>query len=328
MSGVQQKQRWLPISVSLFILLLLIPVQLKVENPMLLLERFIPGGGWIEIVAIAIYGAIVAWHMQDPAKVQAWRRYTWLAFSILFFSQLILGLLGFEKFLMTGKLHLPIPMMILGGPIYRAQLSVMSILFVSTLVLSGPAWCSHLCYFGAIDSISARGKTRRTPVRNKWALKSTVLLLVIAGAIVLRWMHVPPRTATLLAIGFGLVGLGIILLVSRKEGRMVHCTAYCPIGTIVNLTRFINPFRLTIDKDSCTECMACSSRCKYDALNRKDILSRKPGLTCTLCGDCLSSCHAGSIHYRFPRVSAQGARMLYLLITIALHAATMGLARI
>ena len=133
---------------------------------------------------------------------------------------------------------------------------------------------------------------------------------------------------TLLAIGFGVIGLGIILLVSRKEGRMVHCTAYCPIGTIVNLTRFINPFRLSIDKDSCTECMACTSKCKYDALNRKDILSRKPGLTCTLCGDCLSSCHAGSIHYRFPRLSAQGARMLYLLITISLHAATMGLARI
>ncbi len=328
MSGVQKKQLWLPISVSLFILLLLIPVQLKVENPMLLLERFVPGGGWFEIVAIAIYGAILAWHMQDPAKVQAWRRYSWLAFSIVFFSQLILGLLGFEKFLMTGKLHLPVPMMILAGPIYRGHLSVMSILFVSTLVLSGPAWCSHLCYFGAIDSISARGKTRPTPIRNKWALKSTVLLLVIAGAIVLRWMKVPVLTATLLAIGFGVVGLGVILMLSRKEGRMVHCTAYCPIGTIVNLTRFVNPFRLSIDKDSCTECMACTSKCKYDALNRKDILARKPGISCTLCGDCLSSCHAGSIHYRFPGLSSRSARALYLLITISLHAATMALARI
>jgi polyferredoxin len=229
---------------------------------------------------------------------------------------------------MTGKLHLPIPMMIVAGPIYRGHLSVMSILFVSTLVLSGPAWCSHLCYFGAIDSYSAKGKTMRSPIRNKWALKSTVLLLVIAGAIVLRWMKVPVLTATLLAIGFGVIGLGIILLMSRKEGRMVHCTAYCPIGTIVSLTRFVNPFRLSIEKDSCTECMACTSKCKYDALNRKDILSRKPGITCTLCGDCLSSCHAGSIHYRFPGLSSRNARTLYLLITISLHAATLALARI
>ena len=318
----------LPLAVFLFILFLLIPVQIKVENPMLLLERFLPGGGWFELVLIALYGAIVAYHMQNPSKVQAWRRYTWLAFSIVFFSQLILGLFGFERFLMTGKLHLPIPMMILAGPIYRGHLSVMSILFVSTLVLSGPAWCSHLCYFGAIDSISARAKTKRMPIRNKWALKSTVLLLVIAAAIVLRWMKVPAITSTLLAIGFGVIGIGLILSVSRKEGRMVHCTAYCPIGTIVNLGRYINPMRLTIDQSSCTDCMACTIKCKYDALNPKDITARKPGITCTLCGDCLSSCHSGSLQYRFPGLSSRGARNLYLLITISLHAATMALARI
>lgn len=318
----------LPSAVFLFILVILIPVQLKLANPMLLLERFIPGAGWIEIALIAIYGAIVAYHMQDPSRVQTWRRYTWLAFSVVFFSQLILGLLGYEKFLMTGKLHLPIPMMILAGPVYRGHLSVMSILFVSTLVLSGPAWCSHLCYFGAIDSITSKGKTKRGPVRNKWALKSTVLVLVITTALVLRWMKVPTLSATLLAAGFGAIGLGLILLVSRKEGRMVHCSAYCPIGTIVNLGRFINPLRLTIDQQSCTNCMACSSKCKYDALNRKDILARKPGLTCTLCGDCLSSCHADSLQYRFPGLSSRNARNLYLLITISLHAATMALARI
>ena len=99
---------------------------------------------------------------------------------------------------------------------------------------------------------------KRSPIRNKWALKSTVLLLVIAGALALRLMKVPVLTATLLGIGFGVIGLGIILLLSRKEGRMVHCTAYCPIGTIVNLTRYINPFRLSINKDSCTECMVCT----------------------------------------------------------------------
>ena len=327
-SGSQLKSLRLPAAVFFLILFLLIPVQVKVENPMLLLERFLPGAGWVEMVLIALYGAVVAYHMQDPSKVQVWRRYTWLTFSILFFSQLALGLLGHEKFLMTGKLHLPVPMMILAGPIYRGHFSVMSILFLSTLVLSGPAWCSHLCYFGALDSISSKGRTRRGPIRNKWALKSTVLLLVIAGAIVLRWFQLPVFMATLLAAGFGVVGLGLILLVSRKEGRMVHCTAYCPIGTIVSITRFVNPFRLTIDQNSCTSCMACTSACKYDALNRADIVARRPGMTCTLCGDCLSSCHAGSIHYRFPGLTSEKARTLYLLITISLHAATMALARI
>jgi ferredoxin-type protein NapH len=323
-----QKRLRLPVGVFFFVLFLLIPVQLKVENPMLLLERFIQGGGWIEMVLIASYGAMVAYHMQDPSRVQLWRRYTWLAFSIIFFSQLTLGLMGYDRFLMTGRLHLPVPMMILAGPIFRGHLSVMSILFVSTILLSGPAWCSHLCYFGAIDSISASGKTRRSSILYKWALKSTVLLMVITGALLLRWMKVPAATTTLLAIGFGVIGLGLILHLSRKEGRMIHCTSYCPIGTIVNLTRFINPFRLVIEQNSCTSCMACSAKCKYDALNPADIARRKPGMTCTLCGDCLASCHADSIHYRFPGLTSHRARNLYLLITISLHAATMALARI
>lgn len=319
----------LPAAVFLLVLILLVPVQLKVERPMLLLERFVSGGGWIEMLVIAIYGALVAQRMQDPKKVQAWRKYTWFAFSVVFFSQLALGLSGYERFLMTGKLHLPIPMMIVAGPMYRGHISVMTILFISTVLLSGPAWCSHLCYFGAMDSLaSGQKKTKRGPIRNKWALKSTVLLLVVIGALFMRWMDVSRITATWVALGFGLTGLGIILLLSRKEGRMVHCSAYCPVGTVVNLTRFVNPFRMYIDDSSCTDCMACTRTCKYDALNPSHVAARKPGLSCTLCGDCLASCHAGSLKYSFLKLSPAAARNLYLLITVSLHAATMALARI
>ena len=318
----------LPAGVFLTVVFLLFFVQWKVENPMLLAERFIAGGGWIEIIVLGAYGALVAWKMQDPSKVARWRKYTWFAFSAVFFSQLLLGLLVSDIFLMSGKLHLPVPMMIVAGPLYRGHTSVMTILFLSTVILSGPAWCSHLCYFGAIDNLAATGKTGRRPIGYKWALKWTVLLLVIVAAISLRLMKVPVLTATLIAGGFGIIGLGIILLVSRKEGRMVHCTSYCPVGTLVNLTAKINPFRIYIEDRSCTSCMLCTTTCKYDALNRDDILARQPASTCTLCGDCISSCHAGSIKYRFLRLSPAASRNLFLLITISLHAATMALARI
>jgi polyferredoxin len=204
----------------------------------------------------------------------------------------------------------------------------MTILFLSTVALSGPAWCSHLCYFGAVDSLSSRRKTKKGVIRNKWALKSTVLLLVVAGALLMRILGVSVLNATWIALGFGLIGLGIILSVSRREGRMVHCTSYCPVGTVVNLTRFVNPFRMYIDNNSCTDCMACTRVCKYDALNPSDVAARKPGLTCTLCGDCLASCHAGSLKYRFLKLSPAASRNLFLLISISLHAATMALARI
>jgi len=321
------KQYKLSIIVFILTFLLLAFVQIKLDRPMLLAERFVKGGGWIEIFLIASYGAFIVNKMKDPVNVPKWRRITWTGFSIVFFSQLFIGLVGFDKFLMTGKLHLPIPMMILAGPIYRGQLSVMTILFLSTIILTGPAWCSQLCYFGAFDNLAAGGKTSKEILKYKSVIKSTVLILVIAMAIFLRWMKIDILASTLIAVAFGLAGITIMILFSLKKKKMVHCVMYCPIGTIVNIFKNINPFRLYIDQ-SCTLCMNCTKFCKYDALNPIDIKNAKPSLTCTLCGDCLSGCHHYSIKYRFLKMRPEQARNLYLIMTISLHAVCLALARI
>jgi polyferredoxin len=318
----------LPIAVFLFVGLLLAMVQVKMtKNPLLLLERFFEGWGWIEVMAVSVYGAFVAYKMQDPVNVPKWRKLTWTLFAVVFFSQLIIGLLGANKFLMTGKLHLPIPMMILAGPLYREQISVMTILFLSTIFLTGPAWCSHFCYFGAFDNLAATGKTKRKPLRFKAAIKSTVLLLVIGAVIVLRLFNVPIITATILAASFGIVGILVMILISRRNKKMIHCALYCPIGTLVNVMKPVNPFRLYID-DNCNLCMKCTSLCKYDALNITDVKNKKPNYSCTLCGDCLSACRDNSIKYRFLRLKPQHARFLYLFLTISIHSVFLALARI
>jgi polyferredoxin len=318
------------LSLTVFILtfILLAFVQVKVERPMLMAERFFEGSGWIEIILIAAYGFFVAWMMKDPVNVPKWRRITWTIFSAVFFLQLITGLLGAEKFLMTGKLHLPIPMMIVGGPVYRGELSVMTILFVSTVLLTGPAWCSHFCYFGAFDNLAAGNKKPSGAIiKNKTAIKSTILILVILCALVLRWLNVPVLATTLIASAFGIVGISVMILFSFRRKKMVHCAVYCPIGTVVNLTKHVNPFRMYIDK-SCTLCMKCTMYCKYDSLNMIDVKNGKPAMGCTLCGDCLAGCHHDSIKYKFFRLSPEKARNLYLILTITLHASCIALARI
>lgn len=321
------KKYRLPASVFVLSFILLAFVQVKVERPMILAERFVTGGGWVEIFLISIYGAFVIYKMQDPANVPKWRKITWIIFSAVFFSQLIIGLSGFEKFLMTGKLHLPIPMMILGGPIYRGQLSVMTILFLSTVILTGPAWCSQLCYFGAFDNIASGGKTSREILKYKGAIKSTILLLVITMALILRFFNIPGLVSTLFAAAFGIIGIAVMVFFSLKRKKMVHCVMYCPIGTIVNLFKYINPFRMYIDK-SCTLCMNCTKFCKYDALNPIDIKNSRPSITCTLCGDCLAGCHHNSIKYKYFSLRPELARNLYLILTISLHASCIALARI
>lgn len=324
---MKSKSYKLPIIVFLSAFTLLAFVQLKVEKPMILAERFFPGAGWIEIFIISCYGALVVFKMQDPKNVPHWRKFTWTVFSVIFFSQLLIGLSGFDKFLMTGKLHLPIPMMILGGPIYRGQLSVMTILFLSTVILTGPAWCSQLCYFGAFDNLFAGGKTSKEILRHKGAVKSTILILVISMALVLRFLNVPVLTATIIAALFGISGISVMIFFSQRRGKMVHCVMYCPIGTLVNIFKHVNPFRMYIDQ-SCTLCMNCTKYCKYDALNPADIKNVKPAITCTLCGDCLAGCHRNSIKYKFLKMEPDKARNLYLILTISLHAACIALARI
>ncbi len=319
----------LSLSVFIFTTFMLGMVQWKVAKPMILLERFIPNGGWIELFLIALYGAFVAYKMYDASKVPTWRKYTWTLFSVVFFGQLILGISGLDSFLMTaGKYHLPIPALIIGGPVYRYEIGFMTILFLSTIILSGPAWCSHLCYFGALDNVaSSFKKPKKGIIKHRTAFKASSLVLVVTGALIARFAGVPPSHAAFAGGAFGIIGILIITIVSRRSGKMVHCTSYCPVGTAINYLRFINPFRMYID-DSCTLCNICTTTFRYDALDMKDIKNKKPGITCTLCGDCVSSCHSFSIKYKFFGFSPEFSRNLYLFITISLHAIFLALARL
>lgn len=60
--------------------------------------------------------------MLDPRTAPFWRRRLWLTISVLFFGQLLLGLAISLVFLMTGKLHFSVHMMIEGGVVYRGAL--------------------------------------------------------------------------------------------------------------------------------------------------------------------------------------------------------------
>ncbi|MCX7985604.1 MAG: 4Fe-4S binding protein [Bacteroidales bacterium] len=326
---MEKRNNWLlSISIFLFVALMLSVVQtLNTARPLLLLERFVKHGGWVEVLVIALYAAFLGYKMTDPACVPKFRKLSWIVFSIVFFSQFILGVTVDTIFLMTGKLHLPIPMMVLAGPIYRGQLSIMPILFLSTIILTGPAWCSHYCYFGAIDSWVSGRRKKKFFIKNGSAFKWTTFIVVIFFAWFFRMVGVGHFITTLLAILFGLLGVGVIFFLSNRYGTMIHCTYYCPLGSLVNLIKWINPFRLTI-VDSCTLCMRCTSICKYDALKLENLKSRNPGISCTLCGDCIHSCHHQSLRYKLFSLSSNTSRSIYLFLTISLHAIFLAIARI
>jgi ferredoxin len=312
----------------LFAGFLLTCVQVFMEPAGLLAERFLFSAGWLEAFWLAIYAGWLSDRLQNPRQIRKLRPRVWLVFSIIFFTQLILGVAGLEKLLMTGKLHLPVPALIMAGPIYRGGGFFMAILFTASVLLVGPAWCSWLCYIGAWDDRLSRA-VKRPDHLPKWRnLMRVIILVVIVGtAFALGRLGVGAATAGWLAAGFGLFGVGLMVFWSRRNGNMAHCTAYCPMGWVATRMGKVSPWRLKISP-SCTDCGACTPACRYDALYPEDVLNRVPGEACTLCGDCLSNCPTGSIEYQMPGLSSHRARTVFLVMVTAMHAAWIGVARL
>jgi polyferredoxin len=298
--------------------------------PVLLADRWLPGAGLLQILILGVYACFIGHILLPAAHTGRIRSRIWLLFSVVFFAQLGLGLAGMETMLMTGELHLPVPALIVAGPVYRGEGLFMPILYTATILLVGPAWCSWLCYIGAWDDQAARARfvpRKNVPIWASHLVRPFLLAAVVGTAFVLRSLEAPAALAAGLAIGFVLIGVVAMITLSRHLGQMVHCTVICPIGLISNLIGMISPWKLRIHQ-GCNKCGSCARVCRYSALKPKNLKLGKPGLTCTLCGDCVPQCPYNMIEYRFPGLSSSQARTIFLVLVVSFHTVFLGLARV
>lgn len=319
---------------SIFVLTTGLLSVIRIFTPLdiLLMDRFFPGWGWLQIFVLGIYsswiGAMLLRKSKSASKV---RSRIWALFSLVFFAQLALGLMGIDRLLMTGDLHIPVPALIAAGPVYRGgQGLFMVILFGVSLLLAGPAWCSWLCYIGAWDDQSSRIRNKRPstlPAWSVWVIRPGLLILVLGAAYIMNKAGVNTYSASVSAIGFGLTGVLIMLIFSRRSGTMVHCSGFCPMGLIANILGRINPWRIRI-KEGCTRCGVCAVQCPYSALTMDNIYRGRPGLNCTLCGDCVNACPESVMEYRLPLVRPETARTAFIVLVVSLHAVFLATARI
>lgn len=302
----------------------------KLSDPVpLLAERFIHGAGWVELFALALYASWLAEKLTIAKNTASIRRNVWILFSGVFFTQVLLGLAGIHKLLMTGTLHIPVPAMIIAAPLYRGEFSLfMPLLLVVTIVLAGPAWCSWFCYFGSFDLLASQKRTgKAVPPRPTIVLRLLILAGICCIAVLFNQLDTPLTIASICGLAFGGIGVALMLFVSRKRGLMMHCTSYCPIGLLTTIAGKINPFRIRIGS-KCTRCHACIQSCKYGALSPESIIRHAPSLTCTLCGDCIAACHSSQLQYQFPLLTNAQARSLFLVIVVVIHALFMGFGRL
>ncbi len=306
---------------------ILVAATAKAPFPLLLGERVLPGSSPVWIGLFALYGAYIVRRMLTWSAPRT-RALIWSLFSAVFFGQLILGLAGATQFLMTGALHLPVPALILAGPLYRGEGLFMPILLGISVLLLGPAWCSHLCYIGAWDDRFSRLGPKRPRPLPAWAprLRTAILAATVLAPLAMRLAGVTWPWALGLAAFFGLGGIGVMAVWSRRSGTMVHCSLWCPIGLVNNLVGRLLPWRIKIDA-ACTACGVCSSACRYNALTRADLRAKRPGLSCSLCGDCLPRCPHGHLDYALAG-RTKHARVIFLTLAVTLHTVFLAVARI
>lgn len=301
----------------LLVTALLLPL-LFLAPHVLLLERFLPGLGPLQIACAALWGAWLCRRLSDRQAAPVIRRWVWLLFSLVFFAQFALGLTGFAAFSMSGEPHIPVPGVIIGGALYRGQPGFMVVLFALSVLAAGAAWCSHLCYFGSWDQLAA-SRTRPAPHPHPFRLRALSLLVTCACALLLR----AGGASSALAVAGGLL-LGILLvpaalLFSRRRGYAVYCTMICPLGILACLLGRLSPWRVRRTA-ACMQCGACRQTCRYGALDRLRE-GREPGPSCVLCRDCLSACAHGGLCLRWAGKGGNGlAEQIFVVLLSALHA--------
>ena len=309
-------------------LALLLPVWFM--NPQLLvLERFVPQGGLAQIMLAALWAVLAAGWLADRRKAPRARMRLWRLFSLVFFGQLVLGLVVESRFLLTGSLHLPVPGLIAAGPVYRGGGWFMLGLFGLSTLLVGAAWCSQLCYFGVWVATAAR-EAKNTPAP-AWLprLRMAALILTLATALGLRLTGAPTVAALSCGLLLGLLIVPCALLISRVRGYASYCRGICPLGLLAQWFGRISPWRIR-RVGECNGCRACVRVCRQDAMTEQAFESGCPTTACHLCRDCANVCprHALAVTWFGRASSAAWAGTALTALLAGLHAAFLFMARI
>lgn len=301
----------------LLVTALLLPV-LVLSPRVLLLERFYPRLGPLQVTCAVLWGAWLCRRLSDRQAAPVIRRRVWLLFSLVFFAQFALGLVGHTAFSMSGEPHIPVPGVIIGGALYRGQPGFMVVLFTLSVLAVGAAWCSHLCYFGSWDQLAAsRSRPERHP--HPFRLRAFLLLATCACALLLRGGGAPFPLAAAGGLLLGILLVPAALMFSRRRGYAVYCTMICPLGILACLLGRLSPWRIRRTA-ACVQCGACIRACRYGALDQL-CEGREPGPSCTLCRDCLSACAHDGLCLRWAGKDGNGrAEQAFVVLVAALQA--------
>ncbi len=128
--------------------------------------------------------------------------------------------------------------------------------------------------------------------------------LAAAGLEAVGLYHVPRVEPRWLGWAALLTGAGTLLLVgamAARRGRL-FCNTLCPVGTALGLLARLAPYRVRIDRSSCSHCGACALACKAGCIHLKTYTV--DASRCVACFDCVPLCPEGGVGPWRPRAEA------------------------
>jgi ferredoxin len=124
-------------------------------------------------------------------------------------------------------------------------------------------------------------------------------------------------TRQLQLASFATIGILTILALPWLTKKRAFCGLVCPFGAWQAFFGRINPYRVTIAPDRCTQCQLCVKACPTFAIEREGLNAHRVLAYCNRCGECMDVCPTGAIDYTLigsPRASPQGlGRITFLL---------------
>lgn len=181
----------------------------------------------------------------------------------------------------------------------------------------GRGWCSWACFYGGIDDGLSALPARPLLRTEKWALKARDLpaaLLIFMLLVSLSYMlpvyclWLCPFKVTgafldqegwLLGAQYGLLAFALAALVLGPlvTKKRIFCSYLCPFAAWQAFWGRFNPFRVSIERKTCTGCRKCVKICPVSAITCAPGAKAEILPYCNLCGQCLGTCPGRSHTY-------------------------------